>query len=270
MSQLRFVQLSDTHIRKDYLTGPLHGMFTSLVSPEKKLRGILAEIRKEELDFVVISGDLVHEGSEADYQQLKTIIEEADFRVPVLLALGNHDKKEAFCHVFGLELMNGRYYYFYQIREWKIIVLDSADTEHGMGEIDEEQIKWLEQIYNERDKILVFMHHPLFWDDSLLQIGKNRKRLIEILARPNVRGVFCGHVHRNSMREQEQICQFTVESSACGFDYDADGILERERSGYFRCVMEAEKIEAQHCFWGLNETYQIPGDVLKSVLNKKE
>ena len=64
---------------------------------------------------------------------------------------------------------------FYQIREWKIVVLDSADREHGVGEIDDIQIEWLERIYDKKDKIVVFVHHPLFWDDYLLQIGKNGK-----------------------------------------------------------------------------------------------
>ena len=109
MSQLHFVQLSDTHIRKDYTAGTLHDMFTDLISPDKKLRQILSELREEKLDFIVISGDLVHEGNEADYQKLKNIIDAIDFQVPILLALGNHDNKKAFCNVFEQNLKNEKY-----------------------------------------------------------------------------------------------------------------------------------------------------------------
>lgn len=270
MSQLRFAQLSDTHIRKDYSTGILQEMFASLISPEQKLREILSELKKESLDFIAISGDLVHEGNEADYQQLKTILEESDFQVPVLLALGNHDNKEAFCDVFRQELQHGRYYYCYQIREWKIVVLDSANRENGLGGVDDAQIKWFEEIYEEESSIIVFLHHPLFWDDLLLQLGENRERLIHILARSNVKAVFCGHVHRNGMREQEKIRQFTAESTACGFDYTPNGILEQERSGYLYGSISECNMEIEHCFWGNTEVYQMSNHTLKSVLDKKE
>ena len=126
MSRLHFAQISDTHIRKDYSSGLLHDMFDSLISPDEKLIQTLQELKKEQLDFIVITGDLVHEGNEADYQHFQNILNSAELAVPVLLALGNHDRKRAFCQVFHKELKNGRYFYFHQIREWKIIVLDSA------------------------------------------------------------------------------------------------------------------------------------------------
>lgn len=270
MSQLHFAQLSDTHIRKDYSVGLLSGMFTSLLSPDEKLRKILSVVQSQPLDFIVISGDLVHEGEEVDYHQFKKILDESRIQVPVLLALGNHDNKEAFCNVFEQKLTHGRYYYFYQIREWKIVVLDSADREHGVGEIDDIQIEWLERIYDKKDKIVIFVHHPLFWDDYLLQIGKNGKRLQKFLSRSNVKGIFCGHVHRNSMKIEKQICQFTVESSACGFDYIEKGISEQERSGYLSCIMDNDGMKVENCICGTKEVYQIPKEILKEVLDKKE
>ena len=100
MSRLHFAQISDTHIRKDYSSGLLHDMFDSLISPDEKLIQTLQELKKEQLDFIVITGDLVHEGNEADYQHFQNILNSAELAVPVLLALGNHDRKRAFCQVF--------------------------------------------------------------------------------------------------------------------------------------------------------------------------
>ena len=68
MSQLHFAQISDTHILKDYSSGLLHNMFDSLISPDEKLIQTLQELKKESLDFIVITGDLVNEGDEADYE----------------------------------------------------------------------------------------------------------------------------------------------------------------------------------------------------------
>ncbi|CDF41567.1 ser/Thr protein phosphatase family protein [Roseburia sp. CAG:182] len=270
MSRLHFAQISDIHIRKDYSSGLLHDMFDSLISPDEKLIQTLQELKKEQLDFIVITGDLVHEGNEADYQHFQNILNSAELAVPVLLALGNHDRKRAFCQVFHKELKNGRYFYFHQIREWKIIVLDSAGEDHGLGEINTEQMEWLEHVCAKEDKILVFMHHPVWWEDSLLCLGENSERLRKFLSQQNIRGVFCGHVHRNSMKENGAFSQFTAESMACGFDYDENGIKVRERSGYIKAFADEAGMRVDNCFWHAKEVYEIPGNTLRNILDKKE
>ena len=88
----------------------------------KSLEKILSVVQSQPLDFIVISGDLVHEGEEVDYHQFKKILDESRIQVPVLLALGNHDNKEAFCNVFEQKLTHGRYYIFIRYENGRLCV----------------------------------------------------------------------------------------------------------------------------------------------------
>ena len=71
------------------------------------------------------------------------------------------------------------------------------------------------------------------------------------------------------MMIEKQICQFTVESSACGFDYIEKGISEQERSGYLSCIMDNDGMKVENCICGTKEVTNTKGD-LKEVLDKKE
>lgn len=266
MSQLRFVQLSDTHIRKDYQTGLLHEMLTSVGKPDEKLKAIFSEIRNEKIDFIILTGDLIHEGNEVDYLFLKELLDSEDFQVPVLLALGNHDEKGAFCKVFSKQMTNDRFYYSQNFQDWTVAVLDSTNKENGLGSIDDRQMEWLEELVKEKKYVVVFMHHPLLWNDELLRIGYNSKRLKNVIAKENVKAVFCGHVHRSSSIETNAIKQYTAESTACGFDYVEEGILEFDRSGYLQCSIDLNQIQVENCFLRTNPVYKIHRNVLKDVL----
>ena len=47
------------------------------------------------MDFVVFTGDLIHEGSDYDYELFDQIVNKY-INVPYYYTLGNHDSKEAF------------------------------------------------------------------------------------------------------------------------------------------------------------------------------
>lgn len=44
----------------------------------------------------MLTGDLVHEGTEEDYRYLRELIERERGGIPVIPVLGNHDFKQAF------------------------------------------------------------------------------------------------------------------------------------------------------------------------------
>ena len=52
--------------------------------------------------FVLITGDLVHEGTSADYARAKTLLQELDeqYHTKTYPALGNHDNRENFNSAF--------------------------------------------------------------------------------------------------------------------------------------------------------------------------
>lgn len=78
--------------------------------------------------FVLITGDLVHEGTSADYARAKTLLQELDeqYHTKTYPALGNHDNRENFNSAFREQASDQPVDYCVQ-NEWlRWIVLDSS------------------------------------------------------------------------------------------------------------------------------------------------
>lgn len=240
MKPIRFVHISDTHIRRHPLESNLSCVFQNVPDPAANLKDIFDRISGMNIDFIIISGDLVHEGEEDDYRCLQQLIEERKFDIPVLLALGNHDRKQAFRKVFLHQDSEAPYYYTRDVKGLRVIVLDSAWTGHGWGFIDKTQRQWLKEKLaepSERGSIAV-MHHPLFWENASLAV-RQADELKSILACSEVRGVFCGHIHKNNIfLSPQRIFQSIAEASAFGFDYGSQSLMASERSGFSVCTLE--------------------------------
>ena len=73
---MKFIQLTDTHLKKQKLLPEEEHIFGKLPDPSDHLKEVLRETNWENNDFIVITGDLVHEGTSADYTYLKDILEE--------------------------------------------------------------------------------------------------------------------------------------------------------------------------------------------------
>lgn len=157
-------------------------------------------------DLLVLSGDLADEGVLPEYQRLRTMLE--GLRIPVCLMPGNHDRRaplrQAFADCADLGV-TGRMHYYRDIRSLRVIVLDSVIEGRESGDLDSAQLDWLEHLLHgaPEQPVVIFLHHPPVVTgfsrmdrvsvaaDSVLRFG-------ELVAdNAQVRGIFCGHVHRN-------------------------------------------------------------------------
>jgi 3',5'-cyclic AMP phosphodiesterase CpdA len=271
MKEIRFAHLSDTHVRVDHLQSDLKDVFGNLQNPNDNLRDVLCKLKESELDFIVISGDLVHEGGKADYECFKGILEESGLKIPVFLALGNHDSKDKFREAFFHEKSCGQFYYSCNVRGLRVIVLDSAVPGHIGGYVNREQLDWLESLLSSQSEkgSIMIMHHPLYWDQSFLTV-ENAERLSTIIHASDIRGIFCGHTHLNRTIVLKNHVQSTAESLAFGFDYDDETAFISDRCSYQLCSIDDEKIVVHH------ENFRpktkiikdMPIDVLKAILQK--
>ena len=80
MEILHFAHISDTH-----LTCGGSSPFMQRVAREVRdlwdnLKDCLCQLQGKALDFVLLTGDLVHEGEEEDYKALKRLLEEKNCR----------------------------------------------------------------------------------------------------------------------------------------------------------------------------------------------
>lgn len=160
-------------------------------------------------DVVLATGDLVNDGTPAQYDELARIL--GGLTAPVYVIPGNHDDRanlraalpaaSAFDQLGpggSTGSMDG------VVDGWplRLIGLDTTiPGEHG-GRIMAAQMTWLDHVLDaEPDRpTLIFQHHPPFttgigWMD---EVGLTDRHLeADVIGRhANVVGIVCGHVHR--------------------------------------------------------------------------
>ncbi|GAA2387242.1 phosphodiesterase [Dactylosporangium salmoneum] len=181
--------LSDSHITTGALAAePASGLYRALT------RVLALEPRP---DCVVVTGDLVDRGQEAEYDVLQELLR--NYPVPVHLVPGNHDGKAPLQRAFGLAETS----YAAEYPGFTIVVLDSLRPELGdAGEVGEEQLAWLDGVLGRRAGVPAFvcLHHPPIkvgipgMDAIRLADGP---ALAEVIRRhPHVVRVLAGHLHR--------------------------------------------------------------------------
>ena len=214
-----FIQISDTHLVAD----------TSLesygVNPYANLERIITHIFH--LDpppaFVMFTGDLISDDDPQSYRHLKLLTDRLPS--PTYFAMGNHDLRRPFRHLFLGEDPPGSepYYYAFDAVGYRFVVLDSLVEGEVAGELDAAQLAWLDDTLTSvsEQPTVVFMHHPpvptgVDWLDA--HAFGNGDDLLDILAKHRqVQRVFFGHVHM-PIQITERGVQFTsVPSSAYQF-----------------------------------------------------
>ena len=175
------VQITDTHLVPD---GEL--LYTA-VDPAANLQRAVDSIpdHAEQLDAILLTGDLANDGVAAAYRRLRSIMDDASDRlgVPVYYGMGNHDKREAFRAVLldgdtrsstpaagngdagpGGEQMGAPVDYVIDVNGLRVVMIDSTAPPHHYGELTGDQLAWLNAVLAEpaESGTLVTIHHPPF------------------------------------------------------------------------------------------------------------
>ncbi len=156
-------------------------------------------------DAVVVSGDLVDDGSPAQYAELRSILD--GLRPPYYVIPGNHDERQALLEAFADHEYMPRpgspfVQYAIDTHPVRLIGLDTNVPGRPHGELCDARLAWLaETLGEEPDRpTLLFMHHPPFRTGIPLadECGLRDARQFETIVRrnPQVVRVACGHVHR--------------------------------------------------------------------------
>lgn len=217
---VKFVQLSDSHLFAAD-NGELLGVNT-LQSFQAALD--LLRHEKEAFDFIIHSGDISQDYSEASYVKLAEILK--PFNVPVYCVPGNHDDPKVIDRVYPLESISHLKHVL--LKNWQIILLDSHKPDAVEGFLDQTQLNHLThclQSYPNHRAIVLFHHHPFpvgcRWLDNLGL--KNADEFWQLVSQyPNMHTVLFGHVHQQVEKKFQGIPCYSTPSTCIQFKRQQD------------------------------------------------
>ena len=196
----RFLHLTDLHVSHPDLEDPnLHSDTPATLT---RLVEVISTMDPAP-DFVVASGDLTNHGDELSYELVKELL--TDLPVPVVLALGNHDKREGFNAVFRDGPSDRPYFHDQILAGLHVITLDTGVPGKVAGAIDAEQRAFLTGKLAQEPVLpkLLILHHPPRIDPEGLPWGSIDTDSTEFLANAvkghKVVGILSGHIHINQV-----------------------------------------------------------------------
>ena len=180
----------------------------------KKIRdaffgSLLQQMLEAEADVHISLGDLTNEGCEEELKYIASEVRRLSCSTtPFIHVLGNHDtyslpKKDI------LAITGQPRYHSMETPEALLLFLDTTkemDFNNWGGEIDTEQMSWLEeQLANQLGKpVLVFAHHPVYNTTSrssldMLCVHPEHGLQAVLDKRKGPAYYFCGHNHQQSI-----------------------------------------------------------------------
>ncbi len=203
MKTVKFVHLTDTHMNAPGKDGLL-----AKFQLADKVAQVFRYIEETKIApaFVLITGDLTHEGDAEDYAYIRQVLDEGSRLIgaPVHVVLGNHDHRGPFREGYlGEQPSEEPYYYSHTIDGLRLIGLNSQVPGNHNGTVDETQLAWLKQELSTAapHDTIVALHHPMLGIGGMLgdHILTNRRDIGEALVGTDVVGVFAGHVHSDNV-----------------------------------------------------------------------
>ena len=193
----RFIHLTDLHLSHPSRNDPQIKTDTA----GALARAVRAINAMDPLpDFVVCSGDLTNQGDAESYALLADLL--APLRVPVVLALGNHDKRAAF-HAAQGGTGEAPYCHDQCFGGVHVVTLDTLVPGRVAGAIDDGQFDRLAAALDRHQGVpkLLVLHHPPRLDDAGLPWaaldGPSTDRLAAMVQGRGVIGMLSGHIHMN-------------------------------------------------------------------------
>jgi 3',5'-cyclic AMP phosphodiesterase CpdA len=193
---MKFLHVTDPHV---IAGGTLYHL-----DPTERFTACVEDMMRKHPDaeFVAITGDLTHDGSDASYLQLKRLL--AHLALPTHLMIGNHDNRANFKRVFDTADVDPRGFVQHSrlTPAGRCVFLDTNADGKPHGVLDEARLEWLstELRASANEPVFLFMHHPPFpvMVPSMDAIAlRDVARFADIVTRSgNVRHIFFGHVHR--------------------------------------------------------------------------
>jgi len=217
--KLNLALLSDLHIPED-VNNNARGFY-----PYNNFKKAALQVANSGLEGTIITGDLARlTGEPGDYSNLKQLSEPIAEKMPIAMAMGNHDHRQHFFDVFTnttteKQDLENKYVLVMDYPEIQLILLDSMmATNFTPGFLGNAQREWLSSHLktNKNKPILLFFHHTLGdGDNDLLDVD----RLFDIIIpHRQVKAIFYGHSHVYDYSKRDDI--HLINLPALGYNFD--------------------------------------------------
>lgn len=210
---VHLLQISDTHCYADD-ESPLEWTKTPIY-PNKTLQRIHNVLAAEAVSFdaLIISGDLAQEEITPTYRRINHMFRR--FPLPVYTLPGNHDKPAMMREALHKPMHVVPQAYFGQ---WRCLFLDTNEPQKPDGHMSDLQFRHLHshlQTLRADEYAAIFMHHhPIDIGSAWMDVMglQQRDRFWQLLSDyPQVKAVFCGHIHQEFAGEYRYTNKRTVQ-----------------------------------------------------------
>jgi len=212
--------LSDTHVPTDLEWRQAQNQ----QSPVEHLKEVVHQVAESDCEATLVCGDLARlNGDLGDYKNWQTLMSPIFAKMPVHVAMGNHDLLKNYYQVFGepkekIAAIKNKHVLVIKKAGLRFVVLDThVESNNSLGLLGKVQRQWLEHYLDGEDArpVFVFLHHALSDSDTDLL---DTDRLVKIiLPKRQVKAVFYGHSHCYSHTKIEDLD--VVNLPATGYSF---------------------------------------------------
>lgn len=233
---IRLIQITDTHILDDGLPPRSFEDFDT----SESLKSVVAKIRADEnsADYILLTGDLVHEPTKNAYQKVADHL--SPLTIPVMSLPGNHDEPQMMQYIMGEngfdtgKLLN--------IKSWLVILLNSRLENEHSGEFTDTELAFLrETLESNTDKhcLIAMHHHPVSinspWMDTM--ILNNADDFLSIIDDfNNVHGIIWGHIHQKFESKRNDVLLLGTPSTCKQFKPKAEAYAVDNKPPAYRII----------------------------------
>jgi 3',5'-cyclic AMP phosphodiesterase CpdA len=201
---------------------------------------ILSAVDASDMEFLLHTGDLVRDGTDAEWDAFRGIT--ASFRKPLWVAVGNHDvrrgTRDGFARRFGVPGTN----YSFRHKDAHFAIVDNAG-----GALTDNTLSWLDRDLAAHpigvdgvSVIVVAMHAPprtagISPHGVVREYEGQSGKLLGILKRHRVALILCSHEHMHHDEEWEGIR--VIVSGGAGAP-----LMLFQRYGYYRIDVDGGRI----------------------------
>ena len=196
------------------ITDPQFGMFDNNERFEKETvlyEKAVAKINNLNPDFVVITGDFVHDqNSVSQIDEFKRITAKINPKIPVYYTPGNHDigqtPDKASIKKYNKNYGSDKFSFYHKGSSF--IGFNSGLIKAKLADPEQEQFNWLAKKLKKSENaqhIILFCHYPFFnktVDEPTAYSNidlEYRKKYLDLFNTNKVEAVFSGHYHNNSL-----------------------------------------------------------------------